>query len=189
MDLNKSFDIFIDKSVNTNDISDSLTPQTIRRKIRDEYLKDSTVTILLVGTETQYRKHIDWELKSSMIDGQINKKSGILVITLPSLNCTSWITAHAGEKEKIYREFHNWREIETKSAEAQNFSAMPERIIDNIVNPNANISIVPWDRIENNPKNLAWLIEATANSRRTNAYDLILPMQMRDYNRPFASFI
>ena len=54
--------IFIDMSVDTGDIDDQLTDETIRQKIRDEYLKNSTVTILLVGTETKYRKHIDWEI-------------------------------------------------------------------------------------------------------------------------------
>jgi hypothetical protein len=48
--------IFIDWSVDVGDISDDLSDQQIRERIRDEYLKDSTVTILLVGTETKNRK-------------------------------------------------------------------------------------------------------------------------------------
>ena len=85
---NEEHKIFIDASVAIGDIDDSLPSQTIREKIRDEYLLNSTVTILLVGTETKYRKHVDWELYSSMFDGKINKKSGILVILLPSTNCS-----------------------------------------------------------------------------------------------------
>ena len=76
-------EVFIDGSVETGDISDDLTDEEIRIMIRDDYLKDTTVTILLVGTETKYRKHIDWEIYSSMYDGKKNKKSGILVILLP----------------------------------------------------------------------------------------------------------
>ena len=38
--------IFIDASVDTGDIQDHLTDEVIRQKIRDEYLRDSTVTIL-----------------------------------------------------------------------------------------------------------------------------------------------
>ena len=76
-------DIFEDYSVDTGDISDDLTDEQIREKIRNEYIKDSTVTIVLVGTETKHRKHIDWEIYSSMHDGKINKKSGIIVINLP----------------------------------------------------------------------------------------------------------
>ena len=36
--------IFIDESVDTGDISDDLNDESIREKIRDEYLRDSTVT-------------------------------------------------------------------------------------------------------------------------------------------------
>ena len=79
--------IFIDRSVDTGDISDDLSDERIREKIRDEYLKDSSVTILLAGTDTWRRKHIDWEIYSSMYDGRVNKKSGIIVVNLPSVNC------------------------------------------------------------------------------------------------------
>ena len=50
---NEENDIFIDGSVDTGDISDDLSDEEIRKKIRDEYLRDTTVTILLVGTETK----------------------------------------------------------------------------------------------------------------------------------------
>ena len=79
--------IFIDGSVDMGEIPDDWTSQQIREYIRDEHLKDTSVTILLVGTETKNRKHIDWELFSSMYDGKKNKKSGILVINLPSVDC------------------------------------------------------------------------------------------------------
>ena len=48
--------IFVDRSVDTGDISDDLSDETIRQLIRDEYLRDSTITIVLVGTETKHRK-------------------------------------------------------------------------------------------------------------------------------------
>ncbi len=76
--------VFIDKSVGGGDIPDDLTGQQIRRRVRDEYLRDSTVTIVLVGIATKRRKHVDWEIYSSMYDGTVNKKSGILVINLRS---------------------------------------------------------------------------------------------------------
>ena len=67
--------------------------------IRDNYLRNSTVTILLVGTETARRKHIDWEIYSSRYDGTVNKKSGILVINLPSIIAHT-IKHHTQEKKK-----------------------------------------------------------------------------------------
>ncbi len=54
--LNTRHDIFLDQSVDTGDIDDDLDDSRIRELIRDEYLQDSTVTILLVGTETKNRK-------------------------------------------------------------------------------------------------------------------------------------
>ena len=72
--MGKYHKIFIDSSVDTGNISDNLSDQAIREKIRDDYLRDSTVTVVLVGEETKRRKHVDWEIYSSMIDGKVNKK-------------------------------------------------------------------------------------------------------------------
>ena len=81
-------DVFIDCSVDLGEIPENWDSQKIREYIRDEHLKDTTVTVLLVGTDTKNRKHIDWELFSSMYDGKKNKKSGILIVNLPSVNCS-----------------------------------------------------------------------------------------------------
>ena len=97
---NNGYDIFIDASVDTGDIDDRLSDDSIRQKIRDQYLRDSSVTILLVGTETKNRKHVDWEVYSSMFDGQVNKKSGVLVIQLPSTGCTTYTAAHGDEEKR-----------------------------------------------------------------------------------------
>lgn len=59
-------EVFIDRSVDTEDIDDSLPDERIREIIRDEYLRDSTVTIVLGGEDTKRRKHVDWEIYSSM---------------------------------------------------------------------------------------------------------------------------
>ena len=88
IEYGKDFGVFLDKSVDTEEIPEHLSDQAIRAKIRDEYLRESTITILLAGTETKGRKHIDWELYSSMFDGTRNKKSGILVINLPPVQCS-----------------------------------------------------------------------------------------------------
>ena len=110
--MGKQYEIFIDRSVNTGDISDRLSPEAIREKIRDEYLRDSTVTIVLVGTETKGRKHVDWEIYSSMIDGKVNKKSGILVVNLPWTESKYSIHApHSGEKETVYPEINRLETI------------------------------------------------------------------------------
>ena len=46
--LNRDYDLFIDASVDTGRIDDTLPDQRIREIIRDDYLRDSTVTIVLV---------------------------------------------------------------------------------------------------------------------------------------------
>ena len=74
--INDNYDLFIDASVDTGEVDESLTDQAIRTKIRDEYLRDSSVTLVLVGTETKNRKHVDWEIYSSMIDGSVNIGNG-----------------------------------------------------------------------------------------------------------------
>ena len=43
---------FIDKSVTDGDIDTDLSEDTIMRKIREDYIGDSTVVIVLVGEET-----------------------------------------------------------------------------------------------------------------------------------------
>lgn len=65
--------VFIDGSVDMGEIPEDWDDQKIREYIRDEHLKDTTVTILLVGTETKNRKHIDWELYSRKNVFEYNK--------------------------------------------------------------------------------------------------------------------
>jgi len=79
-------EIYISKSVQMGDIAQNLQTETIRQKIRDEYLKDSTVTIVLIGSETWKRKHVDWEIGSSIRKTQYNSRSGLIGIMLPTHN-------------------------------------------------------------------------------------------------------
>lgn len=61
--------IFEDFSVHEKEIDDAgLSSEQIRCIIRDEYIKDATVLILLCGENTKKRKHIDWELHAAMYD-------------------------------------------------------------------------------------------------------------------------
>lgn len=78
------YDIMVSKSVQIGDINPNLQTDTIRQKIRDEYLRDSTVTVVLVGAETWKRKHVDWEIGASIRSTQFNPRSGLLGILLPS---------------------------------------------------------------------------------------------------------
>lgn len=152
--------ILVDGSVDTGDIDDALDDQAIREKIRDDYLRDTTVTIVLVGTETKYRKHVDWEIYSSMIDGQINKKSGVVVVTLPTTSCTYYTAAHSGEKEAVYPENHSWTTIDARAEYERRYPYMPDRIIDNLLKKNALISITNWSKLQETPERLRFLVDS-----------------------------
>lgn len=78
------YDIMVSKSVQIGDISVNLKTETIRQKIRDEYLRDSTVTVVLIGSETWKRKHVDWEISSSIRETKNSSRSGLIGIVLPS---------------------------------------------------------------------------------------------------------
>jgi hypothetical protein len=162
--------IFSDQSVDTGDIDDDLDDETTREIIRDEYLKDTSVTILLVGTETKHRKHVDWEIYSSMHDGKVNKKSGILVITLPSTGCTSYYAAHDGEKESVYPTTSEWTTITERAEFERRYPCLPNRIIDNLLAPRVKISVTNWDKI--NVGTLTFLVNAAYEDRRSCEYDL-----------------
>jgi len=173
--------IFIDGSVDTGDISDDLDDQSIREKIRDEYLKDTTVTILLVGTETKKRKHVDWEIYSSMFDGKKNKKSGILVVTLPSTGCTYYTAAHGDEeKKKLYPGTTSWTTINSRVEYEERYPFLPDRIIDNLLTRKAKISVTNWSVIANDWSALEFLINVTHDDKASAEYDLSRPMRRRD---------
>ena len=155
--------VFIDGSVDMGEIPEDWDDQKIREYIRDEHLKDTTVTILLVGTETKNRKHIDWELYSSMYDGTVNKKSGIIVILLPSVKSEYYTCAHSSDSREEYH---------------RRYPYLPERIIDNLLEPNAFISVINWDKLT--PDILRQMIDNAYNSRATCTYDLSRPMRKKN---------
>ena len=76
---------FVDKSVSQGDIHDEGFPlDEIRRRIRDNHIADATVTIVLIGSCTWQRKHVDWEISASIIDRRDNQRCGLLGLLLPT---------------------------------------------------------------------------------------------------------
>ena len=70
--------------MNDGDIDPNLPTETIRQRIRDNYLRDTSVTVVLVGAKTWQRKHVDWEIASSIRDTAANPRSGLVGILLPA---------------------------------------------------------------------------------------------------------
>ena len=179
--MNKEHEIFVNRSVSLGDIDEDEEPQKIREIIRDEYLRGTSVLILLVGTETKNRKHVDWEVYSSMRDSSINKKSGILVVNLPSTNTTYIRSTHGSdEKSEAHPAVSNWVSINDRSTFEERFPYMPARIIDNFLRSDSYISVVNWSQIDNNPELLKKLIDMTFNDRGKATYDMSRPMRMRN---------
>ena len=177
VEFGERYSIFVDRSVDTGDIPDTWTDEQIRRAIRDRYLRDSTVTVVLVGTETKRRKHVDWEIHSSMYDGSVNKRSGIVVINLPGI--PNYFGAPYGDDEKqlLYPDISSssWTTINQRAEYERRYPYMPSRIIDNLMRSDVKISVVPWERI--NGKTLDFLIEAAFRNRANCRYDLSQPMR------------
>ena len=119
---------FVDKSVEDGDIDDTNLPtDTIRQKIRDEFIADATVTLVLIGPCTWQRKHVDWEIGSSLRDTKNNPRCGLLGLWLPN---------HPDfGKEK----FHP--------------NLIPPRLADNIGGDNPYAEIYDWKRLNPNGRN------------------------------------
>ena len=75
----------VDKSVHLDDIDDrNLKTETIRRRIRERFIADASVTIVLIGPGTWRRKHVDWEIAASLRHTRSNPRCGLLGIILPN---------------------------------------------------------------------------------------------------------
>lgn len=67
-----------------DDIIDSTDTDYVMRRIRELYLQDSTVTIVLIGECTWARRYVDWEIQASLRHGETVTPNGVLGIVLPS---------------------------------------------------------------------------------------------------------
>lgn len=80
---------FIPRSVGVteeDEFIESDDAEYIKRRIRELYLSNSTVTIVLLGQCTWGRRFVDWEVSSSLRNDAVNKRNGLLVYPLPSMN-------------------------------------------------------------------------------------------------------
>lgn len=93
VDLFEESDV-IDKSLDR--VIDSENDDYIMQTIRNDYLKDSTVTVCIIGTHSLENDGCDWlgrnnnyfikrELQSSLYNGKNNTRNGILGVVLPEM--------------------------------------------------------------------------------------------------------
>jgi hypothetical protein len=74
----------ISRSPTLRIIGDASDTEELCLRVRNEQLKDSSVTIVLIGKDTWKRKIIDWEILSSLHDSDIHSRNGLLGIVLPT---------------------------------------------------------------------------------------------------------
>jgi len=81
-------DVFIPRvlgvSDEDSDLIDSADTDYVMDQIRERYLTNSSVTIVLVGKCTWARRYVDWEVYSTLRSDTKNRRSGLVAITLPS---------------------------------------------------------------------------------------------------------
>ncbi|WP_019639713.1 TIR domain-containing protein [Paenibacillus fonticola] len=68
---------------NNDEFIQSRNPEYVMTQIRKKYLQDTTVTIVLVGNCTHSRRYVDWEIKTSLRQGEYTP-NGLMGIILPS---------------------------------------------------------------------------------------------------------
>ena len=132
----------VDKSVDTGDIIDSgLHVDEIRRRIRDDYIADATVSVVLIGPCTWQRKHVDWEISSSLTDTDHNDRCGLLGIRLPT-----------------HTDFHD---------SEYNPRLIPPRLADNCTGSDPFAAVHRWSGSENEVNRVRqWIDEAFSRRRR-----------------------
>lgn len=127
---------FVDKSVHDDDIDDTNIPaETIRQKIRDEFIADATVTVVLIGPCTWQRKHVDWEISSSLRDTNNNPRCGLLGLLLPN--------------------HRNFKDFANKGYERK---LIPPRLADNVDGDNPFAIVDRWSGSNNEANRIRRLI-------------------------------
>ncbi|MGO9572473.1 MAG: TIR domain-containing protein [Desulfomonilaceae bacterium] len=68
----------------TQDIIDSTDTDYVMRRIRELYIADSTVTLVMLGKCTWARRYVDWEIQASLRAPQNGLPNGLLGVKLPT---------------------------------------------------------------------------------------------------------
>lgn len=81
-------DVLISRGIGASmagDVINSTNADYIKQRIRQLYLRDSSVTLVMVGAETWGRRFVDWEVAASLRNTATSNRNGLLAITLPSV--------------------------------------------------------------------------------------------------------
>ena len=77
-----AYDVIYDNSLERQVDSDDI--DYVRRRIRENYIKGSSCTIVLVGRDTWVRKYVDWEIEATL-----DMEHGLIGVGLPTAPTTA----------------------------------------------------------------------------------------------------
>ncbi len=88
--FDETHNVFIARQLGSmpEDVINSKDTDYVMGRIRTDYIKDSTVTIVLAGKCTWARRYVDWEVQASLRSGDTITPNGLLGIKLPTF--TYW---------------------------------------------------------------------------------------------------
>ena len=112
--------VFSDRSLENEDIG-HLTDDTIKDNYIRPKIKNSSVTIILIGKDTGGRWWCDWEIYYSLLKTYNNNRNGLLGILLP--NKQQWIPSRLQKNlnlGKIIDMPNNYRTLENAIDEVYN---------------------------------------------------------------------
>lgn len=107
-----------------DDFINSTDTDYVMSQIRKKYLQDTTVTIVLVGSCTHSRRYVDWEIKSSLRQGE-QLPNGLLAIALPSQGNSAYLPP---------RFIQNWKEDGSGYAKFYSYPTSPQMLANWIEN-------------------------------------------------------
>ena len=128
-------DDIVDKSVEDGDIDDTLSTERMRQIIRDDHIADATVIVVLIGPCTWQRKHVDWEIGSSL---RKNEKKILAVACW-----VFWLPNHPDFGKKKYKPH-----------------LIPPRLADNFKGDDHYACIYDWPRKRTKAKLRKWIHRA-----------------------------
>lgn len=186
-------DISIDEQNKVDD--EGKSDEEVRQIIRDNYLKDSDVTIVIVGGDTRNRKFIDWEIYTTIKEynqGPDKSPNGGIVVVNCCYNKQGKIDSWILDKELVmaYDGSLGRKWNESRKDLIKDFSFLPERLLksmtlnydyDKNINldsnkptesvfdyPHAVFPIIGFDKLLDEQKgwNILWLAIRQANMYR-----------------------
>lgn len=114
-------DLVISKSVNDGDIDSDNSDEYIKQLIQKNYLNQTTVLVVLIGSKTKCRKHVDWEISGALNVKVGDRYAGILGLILPNNeNYSTDIISEINIPKRLFANIDSGYAIVKKWTESRN---------------------------------------------------------------------